>query len=217
MNSVASTNVTLAGELAARCAPRICAASLRCRPIRWCGSRAACSSLDRQFGLVFVGIGDGGEGRREDHLADAAVGLRRRRRACGARRGAHVDHGHQVGGREDHAARIAVAQRRVGEPADIAAEPVVVLLHDQRVDLALGHELARRRPAALELGGRDRIEQPFVHDASLPRGVRIATGRLVRQPEQRRGVRRRRSGPSARPDSAAVSRTNSTGFISPTG
>src|SRR5262249_20432494 len=71
-------------------------------------------------------------------------------------------HGHQVRGGEDDAGGIAVAQGRVGEASGKAAEPVVVVLHYQRVDLALRHRFADRGPAAFELARGNRIEQPFV-------------------------------------------------------
>src|SRR5262249_29638621 len=58
---------------------------------------------------------------------------------------------------------IAMAQRRVGEPSDIAAEPVVVVLHHQRTDLALGHRFADRGPAPFEPAGGNGIEKPFIH------------------------------------------------------
>ncbi len=128
------------------------------------GAIAAALELRRnQLGLVFVGIGDRGEGGREDHLADAAIDLVAAVELAPRALGAHVDHGHQVRSREDHAARIAVREWCVGEPADVTAEPIVVVLHHQGVDSARGHLLARGCPAAFELGGRDRIEQTFIH------------------------------------------------------
>src|SRR5262245_21199243 len=118
--------------------------------------------------LVFVGIGDAREGRREDHLPDAAVCFIAAVDLATPAARTHVDHGHQVRGRKDDGAWIAVAQRRVGEPSDIATEPVVVVLHHQRIDLALRHGFADRGPAPFELAGGNGIEKPFIqHLASL--------------------------------------------------
>jgi hypothetical protein len=64
---------------------------------------------------------------------------------------AHLDQRHRIGGVEDHGLGIAVGRRDVGEPLHIAAEPVVRILHHQRVDLALAHLLARGLPAARQL------------------------------------------------------------------
>src|SRR6478672_12311500 len=57
---------------------------------------------------------------------------------------------------EDHGLRIAVGGRHVGKPFHVAAEPIVRGLHDERIDLALSHLLARGRPTALEFFGRNR-------------------------------------------------------------
>src|SRR6516225_3305317 len=186
-------------------------------------------------GLVFVGIGDAGKGRREDHLPDATVGLVAAVDLAAPAARAHVDHGHQVRGGEDDAARIAVAQRRVGEPSDITAEPVVAVLHHQHVDLALRHGSADRGPAPFELARRNRIEQPFVHHLSSmlrnlwPRWSGAKPGTVLRcKSAPRRGgygfVRARRAAALAPTiasccvgDSVSVSVTNSTGLTSPTG
>src|SRR5262245_4239406 len=64
---------------------------------------------------------------------------------------AHLDQRHRFRGMEDHGLWIAVGRRDISEPFDVAAEPVIGILHHQRVDLALAHLLADRPPAALEL------------------------------------------------------------------
>ena len=119
--------------------------------------------LGDELRLVFVGIGDAGKRRREDDLSDAAVARIAAIDLATPAARAHVDHRHQIGRGKDDAARIAVAQGRVREPPDIAAEPVVVVLHHQRIDLALRHGFADRGPAPFELAGGNRIEQAFVH------------------------------------------------------
>src|SRR5262249_57436727 len=71
--------------------------------------------------LVFVGIDDAGEGRREDHLPDAAVCFIAAVDLATPAARAHVDHGHPVRGGKDHGAGTAVAQRPARGTSDIAA------------------------------------------------------------------------------------------------
>lgn len=119
--------------------------------------------LGDELRLVFVRIDDAGKCRRKDDLSDTSVALIGAIDLATPAARAHVDHRHQIARRKDDAARIAVAQGRIREPTDIAAEPVVVVLHHQRIDLALRHGFAHRAPATFELAGRNRIEEPFVH------------------------------------------------------
>ncbi len=184
------------------------------------GAIAAMLELGRDdLRLVFVGIGDRRKGRREQQLADAAEALVAPVDLAAHALGAHVDRNHQVGGGKDHAARnVAVGQRGIGEPAHIAAHEVIAVLHDQRVDVALGHGLARRGPAAIELGGRDRVEKPFVHHdfPVLKIAFRSAWAASWRAPAGPLHCPAR-SAVFARPSGPRSQCTNSTGFISPTG
>jgi hypothetical protein len=52
---------------------------------------------------------------------------------------------------KDDGARIIVVGRDVGEPFDVAAEPIAGILHDQRVDTARCHLVPDCGPAPLEL------------------------------------------------------------------
>ena len=136
------------------------AAGHRYRP-----AAAALKLARNQLCLILVGISNRGESRGGENFADAAMHLVVAAELAAPAARAHVDHGHEVVGVEDHRLRIAVGGGVVGEPFGIAAEPVVVTLHDQRFDLLLGHRRTHRRPAAVELGVGDRIEQPLVQGA----------------------------------------------------
>jgi hypothetical protein len=117
--------------------------------------RAAIAPLQlghHELGLVFLGIGDGRKGGRRQHLADPAMDLVIAAELAPSAARAHVDDRHEIIGVKDHRLGIAVGGGMIGEPFDIAAEPVVVALHDQRGDAARRHGLAHRRPAAIELG-----------------------------------------------------------------
>ena len=136
---------------------------------------AVLERIDRDLRLVFVGVSDRGERGRGEQLADAAVDLVAAFEIAPAAVRTHLDDAHRVVSVEDHRARIAVDRREVGEPLDVAAEPVVAVLHHQRVDAAFLHLLAHGRPAAFQFRGRDRREQAFVHD-----GVPDTFGRSFR-------------------------------------
>src|SRR5215467_9725934 len=188
-----------------------------------------------ELGLVFVGVSDAGKGRREDHFPDAAVCFIAAVDLATPATRAHVDHGHQIRGREDDAAGIAVAQRRVGEPANIAAEPVVVVLHQKRIDLAFRHRLAGRGPAAFELARGNRIEQAFVHHLFVHAEASLWPGWSGAKPGTALGCETSieaaygfANSSSAAAfvltmrsccvgDNVSVPVTNSTGFASPTG
>ena len=60
----------------------------------------------------------------------------------------HLDHAHRSVGMEDHRARIAVVGGKVGEPFHIAAQPVVGVLHHDRIDAVILHDAVHRAPAS---------------------------------------------------------------------
>src|SRR5262249_53914098 len=124
---------------------------------------AAFELVPHQLGLVAIRVGNRREGGRGQNLADAAMDLVLVVELAPTAARAHVDHGHPVGAVEDHAARIAVDGGKIREPFHRAAEPVIVVLHDERVDLALLHRLAYRGPATRQLGIGDRCLQSLVH------------------------------------------------------
>src|SRR5262249_59579558 len=103
----------------------------------------------------------------------------------------HLDERHWIGGVEDHGLGIAVGGRDVGEPFDIAAEPVVRVLHHQRVDPAVAHLLARGLPAAGELvvrnGGGDPVRRG-AHEIFLPNPKSFAA--LLKQMSSRTSAAR---------------------------
>src|SRR4029453_9761072 len=119
--------------------------------------------LGDELRLVFVRIDDAGKCLRKDDLSDTSVALIGTIDLATPAARAHVDHRHQIARRKDDAARIAVAQGRIREPPDIAAKPVVVVLHHQRIDLALRHDFAPPPPAQFEPAGQNRIEEPFIY------------------------------------------------------
>jgi hypothetical protein len=104
----------------------------------------------------------GGEARRGQPLLDAAahaVGVCRR--IIDAAERALAYERHQIVARKNDGERIAVGRRQVGEIFDGAAHMVVVVLHQQYVDLVACHGGAHRGPAAVKLGRRDRRLQAF--------------------------------------------------------
>ena len=78
---------------------------------------------------------------------------------------AHLDERHRIAGMEDHGLRVAIGGRNVGEPLHIAAEPVVGVLHHQRVDLALGHLVTRRAPSPFKFPVRNGRGDAFRRNA----------------------------------------------------
>ena len=100
--------------------------------------------------------------RGEEPLHPAPHRIARRRLRVDAERPRRDDR-HQVVLREHHRGHGAVAGRQVGEPFHVAAGELVRVLHHQHVDPARRHGGAHGRPAPLQLGGRDRADQPFGH------------------------------------------------------
>lgn len=130
--------------------------------------------INDQPRVVVVGVADGQERRRGEDLANAAVDrIAAIEFALHAGR-AHRDDRHQVLAVEDHRGRIAVVGGDVGEPFDVAAEPVVVGLHHQCVDVLVRHALPDQRPTSGELGIRDPRHDPFRF--RHPRSSRCAPG-----------------------------------------
>ena len=135
-----------------------------------------------ELGVIGCRVVAGGEARGGEHLLDAAidaVGIGGRIGIAAER--AHADRCHQIVAREDHRERVAVGRRQVGEVFDVAAHVVVVVLHQQNVDLFALHGGAHGGPAAFEFGGGNRRLQAFrkrVHgvqaspDAAGPAPVR---------------------------------------------
>ena len=112
---------------------------------------AALELLRGEHRVVFVGVADREERRAEHPVADAGVERVLAAEIVAAVLVAHLDDGHQVVAVEDDVARIVVVRRDVGEPFDIAAEPVARILRDQRIDALRVHLLAHGRPAPFEL------------------------------------------------------------------
>jgi len=69
--------------------------------------------------------------------------------------------GHQIVTRKDDRERITVGRWQIGKIFDVTAHVVVVVLHQQYVDLLAFHGGTHGRPAALQLGGRDWRLQAF--------------------------------------------------------
>ena len=63
------------------------------------------------------------------------------------------DERHRLIARKDHRHRIAVGSRYIGKVFDIAAHEIVVGLHQQHIDLLLGHCGAHQPPAPLQFRG----------------------------------------------------------------
>ena len=127
--------------------------------------------LGGEFGVVVLGVMRRGIARRGHDLLDAAPVDVALRRGLGAAERALAHHRHLVVARKHHRVGIAVGRRHVGEVAHIAAHVIVVVLHQQDVDLFLFHGGAHETPAAFEFGGGDRRVQAFrqSHDFNLPR------------------------------------------------
>jgi hypothetical protein len=90
------------------------------------------------------------------YLSDAAVQrVLSVKIALGAER-AHLDDSHPIGLVEDDGAGISVVGRHIGEPFDIAAEPVIGVLHHQSVDILVRHVAPDQCPPSFQLGRRDR-------------------------------------------------------------
>ena len=84
-----------------------------------------------------------------------AVAVRGRRVDAAER--ALADQCHQVVAREHHGERIAVSRRQIGEVFDVAAHVIVVVLHQQHVDLVRvpwrrARRAQRRSSSAVEIG-----------------------------------------------------------------
>ena len=160
--------------------------------------RAAGVGAERLLGelrIVFRRVVAGRVARRRHpglHAAAHAVALVRQLLLHAER--ALVDHRHVGVAREHDRHRIAVGGRQVGEVFDVAAHVVVVVLHQQDVDLLRLHGLAHRLPAAFQLGGRDRVLQAFgqLHVGLLQRrsfpvtSLRLDVVRAVEPINQRR-------------------------------
>ena len=111
-----------------------------------------------ELGVIGCRVVAGGEARGGQHLLDAAmdaVGIGARVGLAAER--PHADHCHQIVARKDDGERVvAVGRRQVSEVFDVAAHVVVVVLHQQNVDLFALHGGAHGGPAAFEFGGGNR-------------------------------------------------------------
>ena len=137
----------------------------RQRPEAHQADRTARVRRERPFGELCVvdqRIGCAREaGRRHGGLHAAAQAVALGRQFGHRADGALADHAHAlVPGKHD---RHRVAERRgqVGKVLDVPAHVVVVVLHEQGIDLALLHGGAHCGPAPFELAGRDRRVDAF--------------------------------------------------------
>ncbi len=105
-----------------------------------------------ELGVILFGIVCGGIARCRQNALDAAPALIALRRCFTAAKGTLANHGHLVVAGKDHRVRVAIGRRHVREIPDIAAHVIVIVLHQQHVDLFLFHCRAHRAPTALELG-----------------------------------------------------------------
>ena len=124
------------------------------------------ASLDvgyHQLGLVLVRVGDRGEGRRGEDFPNPAMDLVVAAELSLSAARPHVDDRHPVVGMKHHGLRIPIGRRMIGQPLGVAAQPVIVALHDEGADAVVRHRGADRRPAAVEFRIGHRIEQSFVH------------------------------------------------------
>ena len=135
--------------------------------------------------IIARGVVTGSKTRRGEPLLDAAphpVAVRSRIADTAKRTLAHQ--GHQVVARKHHRQRITIGRRQIREIFDVTAHMIVIVLHQQHVDLLALHCGAHRRPAPLQLSGRDRRLQSFrkLLHCNAPRPIPLIPAQAGNQP-----------------------------------
>ena len=109
--------------------------------------------LGGELRIVVLGVMRRGIARCGQDALDAAPRVAAMRRDLVAAERPLRHYRHIVVTRKDHRIGIAVGRGHVGEVFDVAAHVIVVVLHEQDVDLVARHGGAHGLPAALKLSG----------------------------------------------------------------